>query len=252
MKVLKSIFALALCLALSVTCLVGCHEKGEIAVTIGDIEFTSGYYACVLVQSDSTARSKVEEELSKDSSLSGDIDYYSQKIENKDYETWVREDAISTLRDIAAVKTLCNKANFILDEEAKSMADSEATYNWSTYGYSALFEPNGVSEQTYREFMYDVYLMNEYFEFVYGKGGEKEITADKISKQLTDNYVLVNKIEVSFTDLSDEKKADKKEQFANFEKALKEGTKTFEAIYLEYNEIKEEDHKQLMMLHMKE
>ena len=243
MKVLKSIFALVLCLALSVTCLVGCHEKGEIAVTIGDIEFTAGYYACVLVQSDDAARTKVEEALSKDSSLSGEIDYYSQKIENKDYETWVRENALNTLKDIAAVKTLCKKANFDLDDEAKSLADSEADYYWYSYGLSAIYEPNGVSEQTYREYTYDKYLINEYFEFVYGKGGEKEIAADKISKQLTDNYALVNKLEVSFTDLKDDAKADKKELFAKFEKELKEGTKTFEKVYLEYNEIKEEDHK---------
>ena len=33
------------------------------------------------------------------------------------------------------------------------------------------------------------------------------------------------------------------ELFAKFEKELKEGTKTFEKVYLEYNNIKEEDHK---------
>lgn len=244
MKVLKSIFALALCLALSITCLAGCHEKGEIAVKIGDVEFTSGYYACALVFSDSAARSKVEETLSKDSSLAKDIDYYEQKIENKDFETWVRENTLNTLKDIAAVKTLCKEAKFDLDTETLALAENESTYLWQSYGYAALLEPNGVSEQTFKEYMRDSYLMDKYFEFLYGKGGKKEISADKLSKQLVDNYVLVNKLEASFTsDTKDEEKADKKELFAKLEKELKEGTKTFEQAYLEYNNIKEEDHK---------
>ncbi len=243
MNMLKRIFALTLCLVLAMGCLTGCHEKGEIAVTIGDVEFTSGYYACALVFSDSEARVKVEEELSKKGALPKEIDYWEQKVENKDYEQWVRDDALETLKNIAAVKTLSDKDKYTLDAETKSVSESESEYLWETYGYSALLEPNGVSEQTFKEYMLDSYLMDKYFEFVYGKGGAKEIAADKLSKQLVDNYVLVNKIEVSFSGLKDEVKKDKKEQLANFEKALKDGTKTFEDVYLEYNEIKKEDHK---------
>lgn len=243
MNTLKRIFAVMLCIALSITCLAGCHEKGEIAVTIGDVEFTSGYYACALVFSDSEARVMVEESMSKDSAVTGEIDYYEQKVDNKDYEEWVRENALNMLKDVAAVKTLCEKDKFELDAETKSLSDEEATYLWESYGYSELLGPNGVSEQTFKEYMLDSYLIDEYFTFLYGKDGKNEIAADKVLKQLTDNYVLVNKIEVSFTDLNDEQKADKKEQLANFEKALKDGTKTFEDVYLEYNEIDKEEHK---------
>ena len=59
MNILKRLFALVLTLALIITCFTGCHKKGEIAVKIGDIEFTSGYYACALVFADTEARAKV-------------------------------------------------------------------------------------------------------------------------------------------------------------------------------------------------
>ena len=49
MNTLKRTLALMLCVLLTITCLAGCHQKGEIAVKIGEIEFTSGYYACALV-----------------------------------------------------------------------------------------------------------------------------------------------------------------------------------------------------------
>ena len=122
------------------------------------------------------------------------------------------------------------------------MSDANTDYLWDTYGYSVLMESNGVSKETFKQYMRDTYLMEAYFEHIYGKGGEKEIAADQISKQLTDNYVLANMLEVSFTSLGDEEKADKQNQFTAYEKALKEGTKTFEEIYLEYNEISAEDH----------
>lgn len=244
MNMLKRIFAVSLCLILAIGCLTGCHEKGEVAVTIGDVDFTSGYYACALVFSDGEARSKVEEALSAKGDLPKEIDYYEQKVDNKDYVEWVEENALNTLKNIAAVKTLSENAKFELDAEAKSLSEEESEYLWSGYyNYQALLEPNGVSEQTFKQYMLDSYLMDEYFEYLYGKGGEKEIAADKLSKQLTDNYVLVNKLEVSFSDVKDDVKKDKKEQFANFEKALQDGTKTFEDVYLEYNEIKKEDHK---------
>lgn len=243
MKALTRIFALAICLILAIGCFTGCHEKGEIAVTIGDVEFTSGYYACALVFSDSEARSKVEDALSEKGALPEEIDYWEQKVENKDYEQWVRDDALLTLKNIAAVKTLSAKDKYTLDAETKSVSENESEYLWESYGYKDLLEQNGVSEQTFKEYMLDSYLMDKYFEFVYGKGGKKEISADTLSKYLADNYVLTNKLEVSFSSLKDEQKTDKKEQFANFEKALKDGTKTFEDVYLEYNEIKKEDHK---------
>lgn len=242
MNTLKRIFAIALCVVLTLTCLVGCHKKGEIAVKIGDIEFTSGYYACALVFADSEARALVEEDLSEDGDLPDEIKYWNYKVEDTDYVEWVKETALGTLKDLAAVKTLCNEAEVELDAETISLSDSNADYLWDTYGYSLLMENNGVSKDTFKQYMRDSYLMDTYFEYLYGEGGEKEITADQLNNQLSDNYVLANKLEVSFTDLETEEKNDKQNQFTAYEQALKEGTKTFEEIYLEYNEISADSH----------
>lgn len=242
MNNLKRFFALVLCLALMLTCFAGCHKKGEIAVKIGDVEFTSGYYACAFVLADTEARSKVEEGLSEDE-LKGEIKYWKHKIDKTDYAEWVQKTAIDTLTEIAAYKTLCKEKNIELDSETAALAKSEAEYRWDSYGFSALMEPNGVAKDTFIQYIVDGFLADEYFEFLYGKGGEKEVAADKLSKQLTDNYVLVNQLEVSFSGLTDEQKTEKKNQLAGFEASLKDGSKTFEQIYLEYNNQTAEDHK---------
>ena len=243
MNILKRIFALVLTIALIITCFAGCHKKGEIAVKIGDVEFTSGYYACALVFADTEARSKVEADLSEDELKNGNIKYWNYKIDKTDYTQWVQNTALDTLKELAAIKTLCAKNKLELDDETVSLAKSNADYLWESYGYSVLMESNGVSKDTFVTYMTDSYLSDKYFEFLYGKGGEKEIAADKISKQLTDNYVLVNKIEVSFSGLKDDEKTEKKNQIAGYEASLKDGSKTFEEIYLAYNNIKAEDHK---------
>lgn len=243
MNTLKRTLAIALCLLLTLTCLAGCHKAGETAVVVDDYKFTSGYYACALVFADSEARIKVEEQLAEKGDLPEDIKYWKYKIDDTDYSEWVEETAINTIKSHAALKKLCEKANFTLSEETVSLANSNADYFWDTAGYSALMESNGVSKATFKQYMLDTYIESDYFEFIYGKDGEKAVAADALSKQLADNYVLVNKLEVSFSGLTDEKKDEAKKQFSAYEADLKSGSKTFEQIYLEYNEISSEDHK---------
>ena len=241
MNNLKRFFALVLCLALMVTCFAGCHKKGEIAVKIGDIEFTSGYYACALVFSDTEARATVEENLSEDE-LKKEIKYWQHKIDKTDYTEWVEKNALDTLKELAAIKTLCAENKVELDSETVALAKSNAEYLWDTYGYSVLMESNGVSKDTFIEYMRDSYLADEYFEFLYGKGGEKEVAADKVLSQLTDNYVLVNQLEASFSSLSSDQITEKKNEFAAYEASLKDGSKTFEEIYLAYNNVSADSH----------
>lgn len=243
MKTLKKSFAIMLCLLLTLSCLAGCHEKGEIAVTIGEVEFTSGYYSCALVFADSDARAMVEEQLSEEGDLPDEIKYWEYKVEETDYVKWVENKAIENLKKLAAVKTLCDKAGVTLDAETVSLSDSNADYLWEYYSYSSLMEENGVSKETFKQYMRDGYLTDAYFEHLYGKDGDKEITAETISKQLSDNYVLVNAIEVSFSGLKDDEKTEKKNQLTAYETSLKNGSKTFEEIYIEYNNLKAEDHK---------
>jgi len=243
MNTLKRILAFTVCLALVLTCFVGCHEKGEIAVKIGDVEFSSGYYACALVYADMEARSLVDEQLSEKDDSSDEIKYYKYKVENTDYTKWVENKVLKNLKELAALQILCAEADISLDAESISLSDTNSDYLWDNYGYSVLMEANGVSKETFKQYMRDTYFADAYFKHLYGKDGEKEVPADKITKQLSDNYILANTLEVSFSDLTDEKIKEKKDQFAAYEDSLKDGSKTFEEIYLEYNNISSEDHK---------
>ena len=239
MKNLKRILAAALVLAMALTA-AACHPKDEIAVTVGDVEFTSAYYMCALINADSEAKSRVQEELSDDESTT-DIDYYSKKIDDKDYVTWVEDTAMDYLKKIAAYKTLCKDNELELDKEEAENAEYYASYYWSSYGYSAYFEPNGVGEKTYTQYMKDSYYSELYFEHLYGEDGEKEIAADEVKDTMYKNFIIADMLQASFSGLEDDEITETKEQFDKYAEELKAGTKTFEEVYNDYNDIDEEE-----------
>lgn len=241
MNTLKKFFAITICIVLSATCLAGCHKNGEIAVTAGDIEFTSGYYACAFNFADMQARDTVDSTLSEEERSKSGFEYYKQKIEGMEYEKWVKQTALDDIRAIATYKTLCQKSNIELDEDVVESIKSQAKYMWD-YAYGEFLSSNGVAYSTYEQYLLDDCYADRYFEYLYGEGGSKEINADELSNQLQANYQLVNMLEVNFSSVAATEIDEIRNKFVSYETDLKNGKKTFEQVYLEYNEQSAEDH----------
>ena len=264
MNNLKRFFALILCLALMVCCFAGCHKKGEIAVTIGDVQFTSGDYACALLFADLEAREKVDATLNA-TALTGAVNYTAQTLDGKTYTAWVEAKALENLKAIAAAKTICTEKKIVANDEFNAIFDSTIENLWADASFVSLMEENGIAKETFKNYAYYSYIIdndffdvlvgeqsnytlgfeykNPLFEGIYGKNGEKPVTDEQINNWLTTNCMLVNRLSVSFDALKDEEITKKNELFAQYVTDLKEGTKTFEQIYLEDSGINEEDHK---------
>ncbi len=232
---------LALCLVCVLTLgLAGCHKKGEIAVTVGDYDFTSGYYACALVFADNEARSIIDTELAEEATA--DIDYHKQKVEDTDYVEWVEQTALDNIKAIAAYKTLCAKAEISLDDGTDELVKANVDYLWENNGYSLLLEPNGVAKDTFEQYMTDTYYADKYFMHLYGKEGEKAISDDELTTQFNNNYVLVNLLQADFSSKTQEEINDITAKFTSYEADIKGGKRTFEEIYLEHNGISADEH----------
>ena len=238
MKIFKKIAALLLVCLLALSA-VGCHKKNEIAVTVDGFEFTSAYYMCALINANSEAQNKVYETLKEDEQQK-EIDFYSKKIDDKNFVTWVEDRAIEMIKEIAAYKSLCKKANLKLDDETKANAEYYASYYWQS-GYSQYFEPNGVGESTYTNFTVDSYYSSLYFEHLYGKDGEKEIAADEVKNKIYDNFITANLIDVTFSEETDSEKTAIETKLNDYAAKLKNKSITFEQAYKEYYEIKDEE-----------
>lgn len=245
MRNIKRIFACALVLIMALS-FTACHKKDEIAVSVKDVKFTSAYYMCALINADSEAKTKVQEKLAeeetKDSESKEEIDYYSQKIDGKKYETWVKDQALSNLKEIAAYKLLCKENEIEPDKEMLSNAEMYASYYWSSYGYSMYYEPNGVGQNTYTQYMKDSYYSETYFNHLYGKGGEKEIFAEDVKKEIHGSYIIADLLDGSFTsEMTDSDKTALKTKLEGYVTVLSKGEKTFEEVYNEYNAVEEKE-----------
>ena len=234
MKNIKRIIA-AMLMAIMAVSVTACHTKDEIAVTAKDIEFTSAYYMCALLNADSEAKSKVQESLSEEEK-SKEIDYYSQKIDKKDYKTWVKDQALANLKKIAAYKLLCAENKVELTEEMKTNAETYSGYYWSNYGYSYYYEPNGVSQETYKRFMVDSYYSEAYFNHLYAEDGEKAIPADDVKTEIHSKFIIADILEATYTsEMTADEKTALKAKLDGYVTDLQKGTKTFEEVYHEYN-----------------
>ena len=237
MKTIKRIAALVLVAAM-VLSLAACHKKNEIAVTVGDVEFTSAYYMCALIGADSEAKSLVYESLTDEEKNGYETpDYYSKKVEDKDFVTWVEEKAMSDLEKIAAYKTLSKENKLELEEDVVTQTESYIEYYWSSYGYSAYYEPNGVSYETYKNFMMDSNYSELYFE-----EGTNPVSKEDIKNKIYEKFLIANVLEATYeSEATDEDKASLKTKVNDYATALKEGKMTFEQVYNDYNGITEEE-----------
>lgn len=267
MNTLKRFIALILCLAVVVLCFTGCHTKGELAVTVDNVKFTSGDYACALLFADLEAREYIYDKIeAEEITLASEKELYNQKIDNVEYVKWVENTALDNLKMIAATMALCDKANLSIDsdnqdaKDLKEVVKETADSVWSTAEFAELMEENGIAKETFIKYSYYTGIFNPLFlellygegnaykftnplfNSIYGKDGEKELTTEELKKQLSENYILVNRLTVDFEGLTDDQKKEAKDRFTAYETSLKDGSKTFEKIYLEENKTTEKDH----------
>ncbi len=248
MKTLKKVLAMCLAVIL-VLSFAGCHQKNEVAVKAGDDTFTSAFYMCALINADMAARTKIDEAKAAEkesatssatsSTTSTVTDYFAEKIDGKDYETYVKDAALQTLRRFTYVKRMCDENKLTISDQEKNNSFTMTEYYWNYYGYASLFEANGVSLNTYKEYtLYGLYE-EKYFNFIYGEGGDKAVSETDIKNFLYGNYAIADILSASVASKTDSEKALVQTDFEKYKTRIENG-ESFEKIYKEYNNIKED------------
>ena len=235
MNFLKKFSAVLLILAI-VFSFAGCHKKGEIAVTVDGTEFTSGYYMCAFIFSDLEAQSLVSEEAGDEEI----VDYTKEKIEGKKYATWVKENTLANLKTTALMKKLCKEADLTIDSETLSSAEYTADFYWDSYGYSEIFGNNGVSKETFKQYMTNSYYSETYFDYIYGKEGQDAIPEDSLKQLMQEDYLLADILEISISGLDDATVLACQDEMKDYENRLRNKKITFEEAYYSINEKEEE------------
>lgn len=243
MKTFKKIISLALVAVLALT-LCACHGKDEVAVTVNDMDIPAGLYLTALVDADLEARQRVDEQLadSKDESKENtETDYYAQSIDGSSFVDYVKYKALQRCKEFAFYQGLADKGTIKLtDEEVKNAHNTAESY-WGYYGYSYLYGPNGVSLDTFKKMMVYSSYSNAYFKYVYGEGGEKEVSKETIKEHMMDNYVTAYVLSASYKEkATEDDKADLKNKLEGYGKRLQKG-ESYVKIYNELNGTEEKE-----------
>ncbi len=270
MRKISRIAALVLAIVLIASVAIGCHKKDEIAYKIGDYEFTSAMYSCVLSVSASDARSAISEFISNEGKSTENIKYEEYKFNDKgevskdgtvSYKDYILNKTMTTLKQYVAVEELLSEKKLTVDADYIEEAKVQASYYWyvgcdySTYEYYAaygvdpsgyfspyatFFEQNGVGYSTYEKYMVNEYKYNFLFDKIYGEKGEKEVPKTELTEYLNKHYAIADSIDLSTADsegkaLSDAKKKEVKAKADALLEKLKKGEK-FDKVYNDYQE----------------
>ena len=224
MNLLKKMTA-ALLAVLMLASFAACHPKNEVALTIGDVDITSAMYMCFLIQADGEARDAVDK----------------ANADNTDYDSKNRAQEVAA--EYAAYMTMFKDRELTLSDEDQSMIDTYVNHYWNTYGYSQMYEPNGVSLSTYKEYFSYSYKSKACFMSVYGADGTDPVADEEVRSTISANFAPVNVLTLSYSykdsdnntvDYSEEEIAAIKEKAQTYAQRLRNGEK-FGPLYLEEN-----------------
>lgn len=252
MKLTIRILALVLAMVTTFT-LIGCHQKDEVVLTVGDVEIPSGLYLAFQLEGYGKLMDGVNSQLSA-SSAAGEItkysDYFNYTYEDQTASDYINSQALALALEYALVQQKYKEYGLELTKDQIAYTEDYAKYYWEN-GEKEYYEPNGVGLESYKKLVTFRTMKSVIFEYYYGKkdattgkGGLYTVADADLKKALAENYVLANTLTI---DLVPSQESGVKEytaaQKAEFKKDLQgkvdkynKGT-SFDAIYKEvYNQ----------------
>lgn len=246
MKILRSLLSIGLVLLMAVS-VVACHPKNETAITVGNVKITSSLYLTCLLNAHSEAMGLVDETLTENDVITQESDYFDKTIEGVNFKQWVKDTALQTALEFAYVDKLNKEGAFKFSDESKAEAESTAALYWDQYGLSALYEENGINENTYKQSVIYSYMTDEYFLSLYDKGGSKAVNDKTVREAIINNFESVRKIEGAVSsDMTETEIESLKKQFEGYYEDLKNGKITFEELYKKHNNLSDEQIKSML------
>ena len=107
-------------------------------MTIGDTDIPAGLYTLFMIDAQQEAINKINEADSTDSEDATEAssetteateapDYYSLKVENKDFSEWVQEKAVESCKKYVAVNNLFTELSLTLTVDDQQVLESSVT-----------------------------------------------------------------------------------------------------------------------------
>ncbi len=230
-KVFAAVLAVALCLSFA-----GCYDENKTwAAKKGDDTLPIGSYIYYLYSAYSQATQKV----------SSSEEVLKASIEDKDSQTWIREEALNSLQCYYYITGKFDELGLELTEEELDTIQTNTDNSW-TYFKTYLEETLGIAKESYR--LASVLYNAEYekvMEAMYGEDGELALSEEELKSYFTDNYFSYEYFYASLTttdddgnsvDLTDEEKEERKSELETYVDKISTGDITVQEAAEEYAE----------------
>lgn len=207
--------------------MTGC---GEDTIYIGTSEGTnipSGLYINYLMSAFSEAQSKMTET---------DTDVFAITIDNMNARDWMISEAKKDIKKYLAVEKKFDEYGLELTDDERDAAKINVDSLWEYYGPA--LEGYGIAESSYIKYNENNLKSDKLFEAVYGEGGTDAVPEEDIKSYMTENYCLVNYIEMHLVDgegnlLKSDGKAERMEMAKDYVERAKNG-EDFDSLNFEY------------------
>ena len=163
-------------------------------------------------------------------------DLFSQKIENKDAKTWIREKALTYTKQLLLLDQKMKSMNLTLTDAEKKNASQMNSEVWSQY--SSTLEKYGIAQSSFEMAYGTAYAKEQViFNNIYGPKGSKAVSDAELKTYYTKNYTAFSYITCklyntdssgSYAAMTDAEKKKAKAEFDGYVSQIKSGTMTME------------------------
>lgn len=206
MNKFKKIFAVLLA-ALMIITAAGCGPKPSWSYKTDSVSFAEGVYIYSLFSAYNEAYAILQESLGDDFDttasildITSDFDGNGEKVLCED---WIEAQADVITKNLAALDEKITEYGITLDRTQVESARELAKEDWYLGPYYEYYVASGYEAVSYEETLspygisFDSFFTSTYlasvkqsaiFNYLYGKGGEQEVTDEELTKYFTDNY----------------------------------------------------------------
>lgn len=206
MNKFKKITAILLAALLIITA-SGCGTKPSWSYKTDNVSFAEGVYIYSLFSAYNEAYTILQENLGDDFDstasildISSDFDGNGEKVLCSD---WIEEQADVITKNLAALDETLLDYGIALDKTQVESARELAKEDWYLGPYYEYYVASGYEAVSYEDTLspygvsFDSFFTSTYlasvkqsaiFNYLYGKGGEKEVTDQELTEYFTDNY----------------------------------------------------------------
>ena len=198
MKRASAVLAAAVMAAASVT---GCSSSTDYSMTAGGNKVNAGVYINYILNEMSSQMYQLY--------YSGEItdmkECLDKEIEGENFKTYVKNKALESTKEFAAVQAKFDELGLTLSEEDVQKIEDSVSSAWSSQ--EDFYKLEGVSRESLKMCYEHTYKKEAIFDHYYMEGGTEPVSDDDVNKFVADNYIRYKLVTIPKSTNEDEEAA---------------------------------------------